>query len=25
LRALPLLAALHDVRPLRLGGHQTFF
>ena len=25
LRALPLSAALHDVRPLLLGGHQTFF
>ena len=25
LRALPLLAALHDVRPLLLGGHQAFF
>lgn len=25
LRALPLLAALRDVRPLLLGGHQTFF
>ena len=25
LRALPLLAALHDVWPLLFGGHQTFF